>query len=212
MCDTDTLVTVTSGTTKKGELEMPSTARILKEEIITAAYDITKEQGMEAMTTRAISQRLKCSVKPIYYAFENMDNLREAVLAKTMQKYTSILTADIHGVPKVYQIGLNYVRFAREYPHLFRFIFCTDRQENTSIVHSCLDENRPLVIKRMQEGWGVTQAQATDIYVKTGVFCHGIASMIISKTAKFEDSDVYRLIKEVSESIVSDVRSGCSSA
>ena len=187
---------------------MPSSPRILKEEIVNAAYCITKEQGIEAMTTRAISKRLKCSVQPIYYAFENTDNLREAVLVKTMQKYTSILLADIQDVPKVYQIGINFVRFARDYPHLFRFIFCTDRQENTNIVNSCLDENRPLVIKRMQEGWNVSESRAEDIYVKTGVLCHGIASMIISKTAKFEDADVYRLIKEVSESIVKDVESG----
>ena len=181
---------------------MPSTAKILKDEIVYSAYKIVKDHGVEAMTTRAIAQKLKCSVQPIYYAFENLDNLRDAVLAKAMQKYTEVLRAETPKIIRIKAVGLNFIRFARDYPNLFRFIFYTDRQENTNITDTSLDANRSFVVQLIQEEHGVSAIRADEIYIKMGIFCHGIASMVMAKTAKFTDADVERLISELCECLV----------
>ncbi|MCL1901886.1 MAG: TetR/AcrR family transcriptional regulator [Firmicutes bacterium] len=184
---------------------MTNTVKIPKEEIIAAAYDILKNHGLEAISTRNIATKLGCSIKPIYRAFRDMESLLEAVHEKAMQKYTKILLAEISGETKIKSIGLNYIRFAKEYPELFKFIFFNDRQENTSIADHSLDTNKAHVVKLIKEGYGITDdKRAEDLYIKLGIFCNGVAAMIISKSTKFTDADIDRLISEVSIKLVSD--------
>jgi len=123
-----------------------------------------------------------------------------------MQKYTEVLKAEIPGILKIKAIGLNFIRFAREYPNLFRFIFCTDRQENTNITNTTLDTNRSHVVRLIQEEHGVTAERADEIYIKMGIFCHGIAAMVMAKSATFTEDDIQRLISELCECMVKGVR------
>ncbi|MCL2675067.1 MAG: TetR/AcrR family transcriptional regulator [Firmicutes bacterium] len=177
--------------------------RIPKEMIIEAAFEITKNYGMEFVTADAVAKKLNCSKIPIYWVFENMDSLKDVVLAKAKKKYTDCLLCKIPGVPDVSAIGLNYVRFSRDYPHLFKLIFFNDREENKSIVEHSLDDNKPYVVELIQQAYGIEDThRAEDIYIKLGIFCNGIAAMIISKTSKFSDADVYRLLIEVTEKLV----------
>lgn len=184
---------------------MANTVKIPKEEIIKAAYDILKNNGFEAISTRNIATKLGCSIKPIYRTFGDMESLLEAVHKKAMQKYTKILLSEIPGETKIKSVGLNYIRFAKEYPELFRFIFFTDRQENTSIADHSLDTNKAYVVALIKEDYGITDdKRAEDLYIKLGIFCNGVAAMIISKSTKFTDADISRLITEVTEKLVVD--------
>jgi len=177
--------------------------KVPRDEIVRAAYEITVELGVEKATATAIAEKLSCSIQPVYYVFDNMDNLRAAVLTVAQKKYESVLFAPVEGVLPIKAVGINYIRFAKEYPNLFKFIFCTDRQENVSVLDSHMDENKPRIIKLIMEDYGVTdEKKAEDAYIKTGIFCHGLAMMAISKSAKVGDKEVERLITEVFESVL----------
>jgi len=188
---------------------VPSTAKIMKEEIIAAAYEITKEQGIEAATARAVAKRLRCSVQPVYYIFETMENMREAVFVKAKQKYAQILLAEIPGMPLIQAIGYNYMRFAKEYPHLFRLLFTTDRHENASVFDDVIDDNKPYVMRLIMEDCGIKdEKRAEDIVVKIGVFCYGLAMVSITRVAKVDDESV-RMIYEVFTALLKDHLSMC---
>lgn len=58
-----------------------------RERIIDAAIGITRAHGIDAVTARSIAKELGCSVKPIFTAFDNMDDAIEA----TVERARSIL-------------------------------------------------------------------------------------------------------------------------
>jgi len=174
-----------------------------EEVIFDAAFELAKDYGMEKVTSDAVAAKLGCSKQPIYSAFKNMVDLKNAVLQRATKKYAEFLFTERPGVTMTISIALNYVRFAREYPHLFRFIFFSDRGENVAIVNHRLDENKPKVVEIIKNEHKLTDSQAEDHYIKMGIFCNGIAAMIISKTSDFSDKDILRLINEVRDGILS---------
>ncbi|MCL2752408.1 MAG: hypothetical protein FWE62_06620, partial [Firmicutes bacterium] len=174
-----------------GAFEIP------REEIVRAAFAITKQAGIEAATTVAIAKKLDCSVRQVCTAIGDVNLLREAVFEQAMAKYTAYIHSEIPGELRITAVGLNYIRFAKEYPHLFNLIYCTDRQENVSIINSSLDRNKDYVLDLFKQDYGVSESAVEDIYVKMGIFCNGIVFMMMTKSAKFDDADIYRLITEV---------------
>ena len=70
---------------------MPPRTKIPKELIIKTAYDITKANGIESVTAKAISKQLNCSIQPIYWVFDTMDNLRNAIIHEAIKEYNNYL-------------------------------------------------------------------------------------------------------------------------
>jgi|AGTN01.1.fsa_nt_gi Transcriptional regulator len=176
---------------------MPPKTKIQKEDIIRAAFEITNERGIEAATAKAIAKKLNCSIQPIYWIFDNMNNLRRAIIDESTKEYNNYLLTEIPGLNKYKAAGWNYIRFAKEKPHLFRLLFMTDRQENTNIAESTLDENKAYIISAIKELYGLSDADANGLYVELWIFSHGIATMAATKTVKLSDKDISRMLTNV---------------
>ena len=54
---------------------MPPKAKFTREEIISAALDILRERGIEAITARELGARLNSSARPIFTLYRNMDEV-----------------------------------------------------------------------------------------------------------------------------------------
>ena len=52
---------------------MPPKPKFTKEEIVTAALNITREKGIDAVTAREIAAKLGSSARPIFTVFRNMN-------------------------------------------------------------------------------------------------------------------------------------------
>lgn len=175
---------------------MPPKVKIAKEEIIRAAYEITRERGIDAVTAKSIALRLNCSTQPVYWVFETMENVRYAVILTAIKEYNTYLLTEIPGLPKYKATGWNYIRFAKDQPELFKLLYMTGRQEDTAISDSSLDENKDYIISLITREYGLTQKDANDLYVNMWLFSHGIAAMIATKTVKFVDSDISRMLTD----------------
>ena len=61
---------------------MPAIAKVTKEMIVDAAFEIAKEMGAENITARTVSQKLGCSTKPVLYHFKTIEDVRIAAHKK----------------------------------------------------------------------------------------------------------------------------------
>ena len=58
---------------------MPPKAKYTRDEIIAIAYELVREQGVEALTAREVAKRLGTSPSPIFALFRDMEELKAAV-------------------------------------------------------------------------------------------------------------------------------------
>ncbi|ELB47462.1 hypothetical protein OKE_03168 [Enterococcus faecium EnGen0043] len=60
---------------------------ITREQILAAAYEVAATDGFTRFTARNIANKMNCSTQPIYLEFKNMDDLRQALLSRSMIIY-----------------------------------------------------------------------------------------------------------------------------
>lgn len=176
---------------------MPPKTKIPKEMIIKTAYELTKATGIESVTAKSIAKQLNCSIQPVYWVFDTMDNLRNAVMNEAIKEYNDYLLTEIPNLSKYQAAGWNYIRFAKEQPHLFKLLFMTERQSNTPIGESNIDENKEYLLSLIQSDYGLNEKQANDFYVKLWLFSHGIATMIVTKTVSLNDKEIGKMLMDV---------------
>ena len=58
---------------------MSRKAIISKEDIIDAAFNITKREGFDKITSRGLAAEAGCSTQPIFRIYENMEALKKDV-------------------------------------------------------------------------------------------------------------------------------------
>lgn len=112
--------------------------KISKEAIINAAVDVLREGGATAIDARSVAKKLGCSTQPIYLSFQNLDDLKAAMMQRTIALHTQhirewlhILNADgscyrQHSHYSSYGIG--FVKFAAQKKHLFRWLYLDGEQ------------------------------------------------------------------------------------
>lgn len=94
---------------------MPKNIRISKDMILEAAFEIVRQFGIEKLSNRELANKLKCSIRPIYYQFENVEELQKELYSKIEKYfYDFLLNNMVEEIPKYKQVGINYIKFAKK--------------------------------------------------------------------------------------------------
>jgi AcrR family transcriptional regulator len=98
---------------------MPPKPKYTKEEIVEAAFGIAAEEGMDAISIRRVAAGLGSSIAPIYVNFDDVEDLKRAVVKRVVTLTGRLLEAQDTGHP-FFDVALASIGFARQYPSLFR--------------------------------------------------------------------------------------------
>ena len=58
---------------------MPPRPKYTKEEIVDAAFELTREKGIDSVVAREVGKRLNTSSSPIFTVWNSMEELKEEV-------------------------------------------------------------------------------------------------------------------------------------
>lgn len=167
---------------------MPPKAKITKDMVIDAAFEVAREMGAENINARTVSKKLNCSTQPVMYHFETIEELKKAVYAKSDQYHTEyLMDAKDFGQETVLGIGLNYIRFAIREPHLFRFLFQSGYAVENSLLEMIDSEELTPVILAMQESMNLSVEKTKEAFLTIALFVHGYASIIANNSLEYDE-------------------------
>lgn len=147
-----------------------------KEQIIDAAFEIAKTEGIDNVTMRKIAERMGSSVAPIYVNFKNIDELMEALIERIVSVSQQLLTEESTGNP-FYDMGRASLRFAMEYSVLFRDLV----MKSNSYIDDYDEKVVPALIEEMKkdpEMEGFTADELKTIFLKMRIFQLGLSVMV----------------------------------
>lgn len=182
---------------------MPGIAKIQKEDIVNAGFKIAKSKGMEGINARDIAKMLNCSVQPIFYQFENMEEVNKAIYDKIYKLYQEYMLSG-KGKEKEYkQMGLSYIKYAKDYPEFFKIIFMqrTSLNAENFIMADKIGDD---VIKAGQKLTGLSFEEQKEFHVKVWMLTHGIACLVATGTIDITEKE----IEEILESTVREMATG----
>ena len=108
---------------------MPPKFKFTREQIITAALDVTRKNGIAGLTARGLAAELGSSSKPIFGLFQNMEEVQNEVLSAAYMLYHSYIQKGMTDgkYPPYKASGIAYIQFAKEEKELFKLLFMRDR-------------------------------------------------------------------------------------
>ena len=168
---------------------MPAKAKVTREMIVDAAFAVARETGAENINARTVSERLHCSTQPIMYHFATIEELKRTVYAKAdlyHSEYLMNLRSPAQGV--MLGIGMNYIRFAIEEPHLFRFLFQSDFFGGSTLLELIDAEELAPVLSAMQGALGIDRERTKKVFLTVFLFAHGYASIIAKNSLKYDEA------------------------
>ncbi len=158
-----------------------------KDKVIAAALEITREQGLGSVSARTVSKILKSSVAPIYSCFKSTDEMKKAVLKMAHNILIEYSTKDY--TDKIFlNIGVGFVRFARDEKNLFRALFL--EENNFNDISMDFFEFIKYRMSLDTDFSDMPEEEVGKLFMDMWTYVNGLASMICVGIQK-ENSDQY---------------------
>ena len=182
---------------------MPRSAFFSKETIAAAGLEIIRNQGVEALTARALSKQLGCSLSPIFTVFKDMDEIHTAVRQAADALFADYVKDVLDYQPAFKEYGMRLVRFAKEEQNLFQLFFergnsLLDNAPSAAL--NCLDN--------IKETYQLTDDQILILYRQLWAFTCGVAVLAMRSPDEYPEEMISEMISTQFLSTLSFLKSG----
>ena len=156
---------------------MPPKVKFTREQIITAALNVTRKDGIVGLTARGLAAELGSSAKPIFGLFQNMEEVQKEVIVAANALYQSYISRGMTEgkYPPYKASGIAYIQFAKEEKELFKLLFMRDRTGEK--IEENREEIRPM-LNIIMKNLGISEDKACVFHLELWLYVHGIATMI----------------------------------
>ena len=188
---------------------MPPKVQMTREKIIEGGLELIRREGAEALNVRRIATELNCSTQPIMYQFSSVDELKAAIYSAADEFHTGyIMSADLTDGDPMLSIGLNYIRFASEEKHLFRFLFQSGQFTNSGFGELMDSEGLSPVFEILQTEAGITAEQSKEAFAALFLTVHGIASLLANNSMEYDEKYYERVLNDVFMGVIGMMKGG----
>lgn len=177
---------------------MPPKPKITKQMILDAAFKIIRNEGVDKVTARNISELLGCSTQPVLYYFATVDEIKKEAYNMADEYHSNYIMnmEKDYGNPML-TIGMNYIQFAKEESNLFHFLFQTNEFSGESIISLVNSEENLPVLGVLQKELNATLEETKNIFSTLFIFVHGYASLYANNNMDYDEETVASALKRV---------------
>lgn len=182
---------------------MPRSAFFSKETIAEAGLEIIRRQGVQALTARALSKHLGCSLSPIFTVFEDMDEIQAAVRQAAADLFDEYVKDVVDYQPAFKEYGMRLIRFAKQEQNIFQLFLERGNSfmDNAPVMAlKCLDE--------IQESYQLTDEQVLTLYRQLWAFTCGIAVLATQSPEDYPEEMISGMISTQFISTLTFLKSG----
>jgi len=158
--------------------------------VVEAAFAIARAGGIESVNARTVAQRLGCSTQPVMYHFSKIEEMKRAVYQRTDRFHTEYLMDVGPEKDRMLGIGLNYIRFGVEEPHLFRLLFQSGFAVENTLPEMLDSRELEPVLAAMGEDMGLDKGRTREVFLTLAMFVHGYASILANNALEYDEKAI----------------------
>ena len=177
--------------------------KVLKQEIIDAAFTIASEEGFSALSVRKVAAMLDCSVAPIYVNFESVEDLHAAVAERAKQIHMD-MCAYPHTDEPFLNMGIGCIKFAYEYKRLYKDII--EPSNYAGYTSDCSGYDMHEMMRKDPKLVSFDESALTRILFKMGTFTNGLC--VYAAANPMPEGITLELLLDVLEQTGNDVING----
>ena len=105
---------------------MAKALALTKENIVLSAVKLINEEGYSSLNARSLAKKIGISTKPLYRIYQNMEEIKEDVIAEIYREYDEFINSKIDSKKALITLCIAYVEFANSYKNLFCSLFLSN--------------------------------------------------------------------------------------
>lgn len=173
---------------------MPPKAKFTREEIVSAALEVARSKGIEAVTAREVGNYLGTSSSPVFVAFKNMDELLNEVYNSAVKEYSDYIADSVNYTPAFKQFGFRLIEFASTQPNLFKMIYKYRQGEKSYSKMIMSIPAADFCVQTVMEQAQVNYENAKLIFEEVLLAGLGICYMIADNKCTFTEQDLNKYL------------------
>ena len=191
---------------KKGCISMAPRNKFTREEMVDAALRVVRAKGMEALTAKAIAEELGISTQPVFTCFNTRDTVKNEVRAAAERIYDGYEAEGLRQKLPFYGFGMQYIRFAREEPELYRLLFLTTTVDGESGALEAMKHSQDIVRSSLEQIYHIS-AEEADLYFRNlWLVVYSLATLIVTGGCPYTDEEIGMILTGFSVSICKAIK------
>lgn len=181
---------------------MPPKVKITREMILNAALALTREQGFEAVNARNIAAELECSTRPIFTAYQNMEEMKEDFLEFAYSFYCSYVEQyeKESGVEADLLWPLSYLSFAQDEPNLFQLLFVDDMALDLGKAMDFYQEiENGEKADAFAQRQGLERQKGRKVFLDLFLYTHGMAVLTATEKMHLQQKEQAAMVRTMLE-------------
>ena len=180
--------------------------KFTKDEMIAAALRVVRSKGIDRLTAKTMADELGTSTQPIFTGFGSMDGVRQEVYAAAVRVYDGYADAGLKGAIPFLGVGMQYIRFAREEPELYRLLFLTRAQDQEHSAMKSMQHLQALVRPTLMDVYHITAEEADRYFRDLWLVVHGLSTLIVTDDCPYSDQEIGQILTGFSISICKSLK------
>lgn len=189
---------------------MPPKVKYSRDQILSAALDITRERGIENVTARELGSRLGSSSRPIFTAFENMEEVHAEVTAAAKKIFYQYVGDFQNYTPAFKRFGTQMIRFSIEEPKLFMLLFMRENSREADIKDAIMElhDNPDEIVSVIMRDYQLDEEMSWKLLSHLVIFSYGISALCARQICTFSEEEIDVMLGEEFAGIISLYKSG----
>ena len=171
-----------------------------REEMVDAALRVVRKKGIEALTAKALAEEVGTSTQPVFTCFNTMETVKHEVQAAAKRIYDGYAAEGLRQEIPFRGFGMQYIRFAKEEPELYRLLFLT-KTEGTFDAMEAMKHFQAQVRPFLQQTYHISAEDADRYFRDLWLVAHSIATLIVTGGCTYSDDEIGQIFTGFSISI-----------
>ena len=180
--------------------------KFTKEEMVEAALRVVREKGMEGLSAKSMASALGTSTQPVFTAFGSMAGIKQAVYDAAVRVYDSYTEKGLREQIPFFGVGIQYIRFAREEPALYRLLFLTQKQVPSYGAMDAMLHLQERVRPTLVQIYRITPEEADVYFRDLWLVVHSLATLIVTGDCPYSDREIGSILTGFSLSICKAIK------
>lgn len=176
---------------------MPPRQKISKEMILDTAYELTRENGIDAVNSRSLASLLNCSTQPIFSQFPTMESLRINVHDYACAKFENEVLKSKDSDNFFRESYLSVISLAKNETNIFRLIYLSEYCLGKEFMETRMAyESNKLLFNEIKKRYKLDDNASRDILQRISLLVQGIATVIATTKFHYTNEQVVDIVEK----------------
>lgn len=186
--------------------DMAPKNKFTREEMVAAAVQVVRKNGVASLTAKSLAEEIGISTQPVFTCFGTMDTAKAEVYAAAERLFYDYLTEGLKEKLSFLGFGMQYIRFVREEPNLYRLLFLM-RQDDLGIgAFATMQHMQELVLPSLAETYYISEQEADRYFRDLWLVVYSLSTLIVTGDCPYSDREIGQILTGFSVSIFKAIK------